>query len=518
MTAVLAVVFAFIGCDEEFTEIGGEIINNPSNVELREVEVKAYSQKVNSIQTNNLSNYILGVHNHPVFGESSASVVTQLALSTADPEFGENVQLDSVVMTIPYFSTDTTSATGDEILYELDSIYGDESFKLSVYETSYFLADYDPDAGFEQRQKYYSNQQDLIEQNIVGNPLYVNESFKPSALSITSYEVGEDGENDTITSGPAFRIKLPVNYFQQKIIDKEGSAELLNNGNFKNYLRSLFIKAESNSSGGSQILLNFNDQNQSPKISLYYRKDSEIEGETDPVRASFDLTMRNLNRFNTFTGDFPENITQDIQAQSQETGAENIYLKAQEGSMAVIELFPDANVLADIREEELLVNEAELTFYVNEGLSGGDQPRRLYLYDLTNNAILLDYALDVTYNVANPDTSLSNYSGIVQTDEDENGTYYTIRITNQVSNIINEDTDNVKLGLVIVPNINSVVSRSQQGGIVGSNMSATRGVSDLINRIPAVNSLTPTGTVLHGNLSNDEDKKLKLKIYYTNYN
>ena len=36
MTAIMAVVFAFIGCDEEFTEVGGEIITNPSNVELRE--------------------------------------------------------------------------------------------------------------------------------------------------------------------------------------------------------------------------------------------------------------------------------------------------------------------------------------------------------------------------------------------------------------------------------------------------------------------------------------------------
>lgn len=515
--AISAVVFAFIGCDEEFTEVGGEIINNPSNVELREVEVKAYSQKINSIQTNNLSNYILGVHNHPVFGESAASIVTQLELSSANPDFGENVKLDSVVMTIPYFSTESTSAD-NEILYELDSIYGNDSFKLSVYETSYFLNNFDPAAGFEQRQKYYSDQQDLIEQNIVGDPIYTNDNFKPSAQSYTSYEVGDDGENDTITNAPALRIKLPLEYFQQKIIDKEGSAELLNNANFKNYLRSLFIKAESNGSGGSQILLNFNDQSQAPKISLYYLRDSEEDGETEQVRASYDLNMRGVNRFNTFEVDFPENVTQTIQAQSEETGAENIYLKAQEGSMAVIELFPDANVLADIREEELLVNEADLTFYINEDLSGGDQPRRLYLYDLTNNTFLADYALDVTYSVTNPDVSLNNFSGIVQTDEAENGTFYTIRITNHVSSIINEDADNVKLGLVIVPNINSVVSRSQQGVIVGSAMSATREMPDLIDRIPAVNSLSPTGTVLHGNLSNDEEKRLKLRIYYTNYN
>ena len=516
ITAIAAVIFGFIGCDEEFTEVGGEIINNPSNVELREVEVNAYSQLINSIQTNNLSNSILGVNNNPVYGESTASIVTQLTLSSEDPDFGENVKLDSVVMTIPYFSTEIQNSVDDEILYELDSIYGSESFKLSVYETSYFLNDLDPDAGFEQSQKYYSDQQDNVEQNILGEALLVKDDFKPSAASFTSYEVDATGENDTIVNAPALRVHLPVDYFQEKIIAKEGSTDLLNNNNFKNYLRSLLIKAESNGSGGSQILLNFAEQGRTPKISLYYKKDSEDEDETEQVRGSFALNLTG-NRFNTFEGEFPEDITQTISAQTSETGAENLYLKAEEGSMAVIELFPDTEELEALRAEELLVNEADLTFYVNENLlNGGDQPRRLYLYDLTNNTFLADYALDVSYSVANPDASITNFSEVVA--EDESGKYYNIRITNHVSRIINNDTENVKLGLVIVPNINSVVARGAQGSLGGSLMSATREMPELIDQIPSVNSLTPTGTILHGNMSNDDDKRLKLKIYYTNFN
>ncbi|HKJ48083.1 MAG TPA: DUF4270 domain-containing protein, partial [Christiangramia sp.] len=439
ITALAAVIFGFIGCDEDFTDVGGEIINNPSNVELREVEVNAYSQKVNSIQTNNLSNSILGVNNSPVYGESAASIVTQLTLSSEDPEFGENVQLDSVVMTIPYFSTEIQNTVDDEILYELDSIYGNESFKLSVYETSYFLNDFDPDAGFEQRQKYYSDQQDIVEQNIVGEPLLVEENFKPSAASYTSYEVNANGETDTIVNAPALKLYLPVQYFQEKIIAKEGSTDLLNNNNFRNYLRSLLIKAESNDSEGSQVLLNFADQGSTPKISLYYKKDSEDEDETEQVRGSFDLNLSG-NRFNTFKGEFPEDVTQAINSQTVETGADNLYLKAEEGSMAVIDIFPNEEELEALRDDELLINEADLTFYVNESLvDGGDQPRRLYLYDLTNNTFLADYALDVTYSVANPDASITNFSELVA--EDEIGKFYNIRITNHVSNIINNDAE-----------------------------------------------------------------------------
>ncbi|MCH4822190.1 DUF4270 domain-containing protein [Gramella lutea] len=514
--AALAVVFAFVGCDDEFSEIGGEIITNPSNVEMREVEVNAYSQKVNSIQTNNLSDYILGVHNHPVYGQSTASLITQLSLSSENPNFGENAQLDSVVMVIPYFSTQSEESTEDNIIYELDSIYGDESFKLSVYETSYFLNDLDPDVGFEQRQKYYSDQQDAIEQNIIGDPLYVDEDFEPSALPFDSYELNVDGENDTIANNPALRIKLPVEFFQEKIIAQQGTDNLLNNSNFRDYFRSLFIKAESNGSGGSELLLNFSGQNSAPRIRLYYKRDSSDEDEEEQTRGTFTLNVGG-NRFNTFTGEYPQEISAAISSQSSETGAENLYLNAQEGSMAVIELFPDEEELENLKNEELLVNEASLTFYVNDDiLAGGDQPRRLYLYDLNNNTFLSDYALDASFNVANPDISVTNFSELVA--EDESGKYYNIRITNHVSSIINNDAENVKLGLVIVPNINSVVVRGSQGQIGGSLMSATRGMSALIDLIPSVNSLAPTGTVLHGNMSNDEDKRLKLKIFYTDYN
>lgn len=516
--AILAVVFAFVGCDEEFSEIGGEIINNPSSVELREVEVNAYSEKVESIQTNNLPNYSLGVYNHPVYGESSASLVSQLSLSTENPDFGDNAVLDSVVLTIPYFSSESEESTQENIIYELDSIYGNETFKLSVYETSYFLNDFDPEVGFEQRQKYYSDQQDAVEQNILGDALYTDESFEPSDLGYTSYEINDtSGDNDTISNTPAFKIKLPVDYFQEKIINRAGSSDLLNNNNFRNYIRSLLIKAEPNGTGGSQILLDFSGTNGTPRISLYYKRDLEEEGEeTQRVRKRFDLNLGN-NRFNTFEGEFPMDVTQNITSQTSETGAENIYLKAQEGSMAVIELFPDEEELEAIKNEELLVNEAFLTFHVNEDIMTGEEnPRRLYLYDLTNNRFLVDYALDPTLTGGDPDASLTNFSEVVS--EDEDGRFYRIRITNHVSGIINEEADNVKLGLVIVPNINSVVARNQEGGIVGSLMSATREMPELIDQIPSVNSLTPTGTVLHGNMSADDDKRLKLQIYYTNYN
>lgn len=509
-------LFAFVACDEDYTGIGGEIINNPTNVELREFEVNAATRKINSVQTNNLTQLSLGTYTDPVYGKSTSSIVSQLALGTPDPEFGENVVLDSVVLTMPYFSEEVESSDSDDVSYTLDSIYGNGSFKLSIYETSYFLNDLDPGVNFEQRQKYYSDQQQEIENFIVGEALYTDSQFEVSDQPYTSYEVGEDGENDTIVNAPALRVQLPVQFFKDKIIAKEGSQELLTSSNFKNYFRSLLIKAEENSSEGLQFLTNLASAN--AKITLYYNYEEEVDEETVRKRGSLNLNFTGANKFNTYTGEFPDQILQSINDQSLVQGSEALYLKSQEGSMAVIDLFPDDTSLQDLRNEDLLINEANLIFYLREDLSIGEKPKRLYLYNLSTNSFLADFSADITFTNNDPENSLTNFSQPLETGEDENGSYYKLRITSHITNLLNnEDAEDVKLGLVVVSNINAVASRDSQGSISGPNNSATRNVSENVSQVPSPSLTSPYGVVLHGDESADEGKRLKLRIYYTEY-
>lgn len=509
ISAFMAVFFAFIACDENYSNIGGEIINNPTDVKLSEYEVNAYSQKINSIQTNNLTNYVLGTFKDPVYGESSASIVTQLALEQTNPDLGDNVALDSVVLTIPYYSTETANSTEEKPEFTLDSIFGEGSFKLSVYETSYFLNDLDPDSGFENSQKYYSDQQPVIEQNIVGDPLYENENFKPSAEAYDSYEV-VDGELDTVSNAPALRIKLPIAFFKEKIIDNLGTDIVANNSNFKNYLRSIFIKAESNGSEGTEALLDFT--NNKAKVSLYYQsdvQDFDDNGEEVTVRKnnSFDLLMVGMNHFNTFSGEFPEEILQDINSQSADSdGSENLYLKGQEGSMIVVNLFPDESVLASLKEQNLLINEANLTFYVNQDqLAGGIEPERVLLFDLDNRTVISDYINDPSVSEVNPLNSRLTFAPRLERGEDEKGVYYKIRITRHLSDVLSGDYDNVRLGLVVTGNINT------------TGNSAVRGIEN-VKAVPKSELFTPYGTVLFGDEAANDEKRLKLRIYYTDYN
>jgi hypothetical protein len=511
-TATLfVVVFAFVACDNEYSTVGGEIIENPSNLELQEVEVTAYNKNITSVQTNNLSNYLLGVYNHPIYGQSTASILSQLSLPTNNPTFGVEPELDSVVLTIPYFSTEGDSDEDGNIQYALDSIYGNTPIKLTIQESNYFLNNYDPEEDFEESQKYYSDQQELFQDNLVGDIIYENESFLPSSQPIVSYKENDNGEQDTISSGPALRVKLPVAYFEQKIIEKEGSSVLSNNNNFKNYLRGMFIKAEATAEDGTMMLLDLNTANAG--VELFYTSEVETttdgETETTRTRRSYELDF-GTTIVNTFVGEYPGDVLQAIQESNEESGAEKLFVDGGEGTVAVIELFEDEEQLAEIKENNWLINEANLTFYVDQDFAGDiNEPTRLYLYDLDNNRVLADYSFAANFisdgNELNPSVSLSSFSGPLERDEDGNGIRYKLNLTQHVNNIIEGETDNVRLGLVITQNINI------------TNTSAVR-YSEDVEFFPSMGIITPKGTVLHGNLSDNEDKRLKLRIYYTEVN
>src|SRR5699024_1223382 len=116
---------------------------------------------------------------------------------------------------------------------------------------------------------------------------------------------------------------------------------------------------------------------------------------------------------------------------------DNLYVKGGQGSMAVIELFTDQAQLDSLRQTDWLINEANLTFYVNENAlpPNQDNPERLFIYDLNNNNVLKDYVLDGTSNSSDVVNSRTVHLGRLSKDENGNA-YYKIRITNYINDII----------------------------------------------------------------------------------
>ena len=85
------------------------------------------------------------------------------------------------------------------------------------------------------------------------------------------------------------------------------------------------------------------------------------------------------------------------------------------------------------------------------------------------------------------------------------GIKYKFRITEHINNLLINDSTNVELGISVSLNVNLEELVQQQV--------QTNDGSELT--VPISSVLSPRGTVLHGNNTSDESKRVYLEIYYT---
>ncbi|WP_100611154.1 DUF4270 domain-containing protein [Confluentibacter lentus] len=537
----LFLIISFIACDKDFSTIESDVLGEDNinfNTDRVSLPVIAYNKKLDSLQINNLSSNLLGVFNDPAFGQTIASIITQVTPATYDPDFGDNPVIDSVVLSIPYFSRALTDST-----YTIsDSLYGNSPIRLSIYKNNYFLRDFDPNSPTNARQNYYSKANGSINNtdnfaltnNTVINfdtnkgELLKDTIFTPSSKAIVTKTIGEDSTITRSRSVPALRFKLDPSFWTTTIINKGGQSELSNENNFKNYFRGLYLKAEPINGNGNLVLLNI--ASTASNITIYYSKDdSAATGER--TQDSYVLNIAG-NRLNTFIN----NYTVPLGNGNKTLGDEKLYLKGTEGSMAIVDLFGgmvdcdgdgilDTSALDCFKETyrvpdgnggykkdnsgnyilKQLINEARLVIYEDEAMvsttTDYHKYDRIYAYDIKNNIPTIDYlSYDPTTNTNNPLSSKIISLG----QRDPQLLKYKIRLTEHLNNILIRDSTNTKIGLVLSSNVNL----SNNSSILNSN--------DIVTNIPAVSIITPRGTILHGTNTNvPENKKMTLEIFFT---
>jgi hypothetical protein len=551
----------FVSCDKDFNSLDSDVIGeNHFDLEKYEVEnLVAYSKATGPVQANNLPLNALGVYNNTKFGVTKAHFVTQVELGTENPSFGYNPVIDSVYLYVPYFvDSDFTTETSGERIYELESIYGDAEtgkFKLSVVENGYYLRDFDPTDNLQSSQKYYSNDKPLIDPfkgtEILNNSSATsqNNEFYFSKKELYIYKTNGAGlyvdSNGAVLSNqndvslrvikerktPGMWLDLKNSFFQQKIIDATASGNLFNNNSFKNYFRGLLFEVEEINPGqGALAILDFSRA----ELKILYKASADPTVENpNPVRTrrEFSLkmgynassTLRN-NSINFLEHTNSSDYTSGLAAANEVTGSERLYIKGGNGSVAFIDLF-DATELQTLRNNvannNWLVNDARLTFYVDKSqmLNVSDEPERIYIYDATNNIVLLDYTYDSSTS-SDPKNNKVVFGGIIEreVDEPKKGIKYTVRITEHIKSVLKVDSDgeymdNIKIGISVTESINLVSTAMLKTPFTANGLE--------IKSIPLASILNPLGTVLYGNVITDpldEDKKLKLNIYFTKPN
>ncbi len=529
----LLMLSTFIACDKDFSVIESDVLgidNANFYIDSLVLPINAYNKKLDTVQINNLPSNLLGVFNDLEFGKTNASIITQITPASYSEDFDINPIIDSVVINMPYFSTvtGTNAENTDAADYKIDSLYGniDATFKLKIYQNNYYLRDYDPSDVDFGTQKYYSRTENLADpthnytsngnqeidfDNHLGELLYENDEFKHSAGYIELWNVTET--DTTITyNAPALRILFDSNntndadaiaFWQQTIVDKHDDAVLSNANNFKNYFRGLYFKTEAIGDDGSMALMNLfaSDAN----ITIYYTKGEETDRTQDEYVLNF-----SGNVLNTYVNAF--NVT--LEDGDKDNGDETLYLKGLEGSMAVVDLFPTDEDLQDFKDQfrdsegnqTKFINEAHLVIYedetkvINTEDAYGDVYHkfdRIYAYDIKNNTTTLDYQIDP---FEDNDPIVSKIFSLSQRSTEGK---YKIRITEHLNNIIQNDSTNYKLGLVLSNNVN-VTATSE---VLNS--------TDDVTAIPSMSTITPRGTILHGSNAIDVDKRLELKVFFT---
>jgi len=548
---VLSAILLLLSCDKDFNTIGSEIIGD-GHFEFDKYEVqnlKAYSKATGAVQSNNLPINSLGVYNDPFFGKTTSTFVGQLELERVAPDFGVDVEIksiDSVYLYVPYFSTRQTAAIGNEPnTFRLDSIYGDieTSINLGVYESDYFLRNFDA-VNPEVSQKYFSDDLSLIESNLTTvNPLNnsatvsQNTQFKFSDNEILIYKTDENGvkvDNDgqPILNAedwivrerldPGIFVDLDKGYFFNRIL-LANENDLANNNNFKEYFKGLYFKAEENSGQeGAMAQLDFS---RAYIVIQYHSRNTAA----DPVtKKSFRLNFRG-NTINFFQNQFDSNYSNALTNSNFTTGDEKIYIKGGNGSVAFIDLFgnidDDNNGVSDeldfLRSNNWLINDAIITFFVSN--ENQKQPKRIFLFDATNNVPLLDYFQDVT---TSGDTKNNKFvfGGLLESEESVGGVKYRFRIRAHIDKILNSsntnDLRNVRLGLAVTENINSIANYNLRSPFTFPVLLPSGSLDLETSSIPMSGVMNPLGTILYGTnvAPGDEDKKMKLEIYYTKPN
>jgi hypothetical protein len=339
----------------------------------------------------------LGIYNNPYFGVTKANFVSQVSLFTTQPKFGTNVQIENVILYVPFFSTvETTNADGSKV-YALNSVYGankESKMKLSVYENGYYLNEYNPLDNFQTSQRYFSdgsaNGTSINFENLkrgndgsgnsVQNGMRLNDSQNTAEndqfffnkaeiivyktkLNTTTGILEYVDANDVVLANqndpslrvvkerlaPGIYLSLNKTYFKKRILEA-GSANLFNNIEFKQYFKGLYFKIEQlPGEQGAMAMFNFSNA----KLNVNYS--SVDEGAVVGSAATSKSLVLNFgagsgsNSVSLQDYSYSGAYDAGLSATNQITGQNSkLYLKGGKGSVVYIDVFGDADVLKPV--------------------------------------------------------------------------------------------------------------------------------------------------------------------------
>lgn len=444
----LSLFTLMISCEEDFTNVESNVITNTKfSTNSVSVDVVAENSPLVRIQSDNISRqlgqYLLGVYANPNYEKIEASIVSQVSIGPNLTVLGGAIygadttvvtKIDTVFLKLPYQVT-----LKADNKFEIDSIFGNQTkpFNLNIYRSNSFINFYNP-SDPSKVNSLFSN--DVFEKtgNVLNSQL--NFPFIPSendTMLVVKRRLYDDtiADKDTlkiITSitntraVPFARIPLDEDAFKELFLDKYESNEFASQDAFNNYFRGVILEATGDE--GSLTSFNFNGTTEAliPSIEIYYTSTVLKSGTTviDTISKndSFPLSGFIVNTFKMEDKVYPVN--------------NEIIIQGAAGSEGTITLF-DQNKIDELSANNWLINDATLTFYINQSADTTHVPERLYLYKSTKNVLNPSFSQIAD---ATSEAAFGGIGGFLSRDANGKKEKYTFKITDYISGILSAET------------------------------------------------------------------------------
>lgn len=365
-----------VGCTRPEEEIGLQLQPDDDILQADRVDtftVRAVTTLDDSIRTDKINPAVIGAYRDPVFGVTRSGHVTELRLSSINPQFiaegstMDDMVIDSMVLVLSYFVP--------EKLNETRPYYGNglgEQY-FQVFEVSDSL--YIDSAYFDYSAvNYYP--EDLVK------PGY---NLQKPAPFTNVYLSG-----DTIPYAPQLRIPLKeeLGYrFLEASADGEFTAP-----EFISMFRGIYVKVDETKADLSKTsLFYFDTFNSDSRIMMYYHDTHTGE---DSLRYSF-VIRNNSGKFNKPYHNYASahQSLKDQLSREGGTGDQDLYVQGMAGLKINVD-FPYLNTLKD--STNVAVNKAELVLPVRlmHSLSVFNPPAQLFIFGRNTDGTLYQLSDD----------------------------------------------------------------------------------------------------------------------------
>lgn len=438
-----------ISCDSDADRLGAQFFEGAEG-ETTSYDLVAYNMDNGDVVRGDayaLQRATLGAFSEEQFGMQKSAYVSQVRLSSYAPNFGTNPVVDSVVLEFKpeyYTASDSITKTTKTLTYKGE----DATQTLTTYKAIKY--------GNTNKTLTFQVSEVLSDIGNVGEEILSNKSVSEGTIlgtktfdgNVSAVNIVKTSDNTSLLSKDVgVRIALNKGFFQTKIANKNGSAELNDEATFVNYFKGLKLSVAENDG----YLVSFDPA--SVSLTMYYTSGEE----GSRTSSSYNFNMGSSNAyFSQISSKRNKNFTNAITKSNVNNGDPKLYVQGMGGSGFGVKLSGESieTLKALYKEKGNSILSAKIRVYtdVDTWNNAYTKPSGFLVKQIGSS----DFITDLSTMFSN-----ANYRLVSAYQTNTNPAYYDINITKTIKDIVEQGAEPkdlvINIGEYILKN-NALVS------------------------------------------------------------